>query len=222
MKHVVIDLEMNPIQKKDPARKICRLEIIEIGAVMLNDELQEVGTFQTYVKPEYNTGIAKNITRLTGITDESVRYAPVFNEALRQFTDWCREASEEVMIYSWSNSDYIQIKKEMELKQYEVTAEEESLLHREWSDFQQEFDTHLGFQKQLSLSMALEMAGVDFSGREHDALDDARNTAELLQIFRDEELFNQTLAKIKEALEPKTIGSTLGDLFDFSSIAVES
>ena len=67
--------------------------------------------------------------------------------------------------------------------------------------------------------MALDMAGVDFSGREHDALDDARNTAELLQIFRDEERFNKTLRKIKEYMEPTEIGSTIGSLIDFSAFA---
>ena len=67
--------------------------------------------------------------------------------------------------------------------------------------------------------MALDMAGVDFSGREHDALDDARNTAELLQIFRDEELFNKTLRKIKEYMEPTEIGNTIGSLIDFSAFA---
>ena len=63
------------------------------------------------------------------------------------------------------------------------------------------------------------MAGVDFSGREHDALDDARNTAELLQIFRDEELFDKTLRKIKEYMEPTEIGNTIGSLIDFSAFA---
>ena len=37
MKHIVVDLEMNPIRKNNPARKICSMETIEIGAVMLDD-----------------------------------------------------------------------------------------------------------------------------------------------------------------------------------------
>ncbi len=80
-------------------------------------------------------------------------------------------------------------------------------------------DSHLGLERQLSLKMALDMAGVDFSGREHDALDDARNTAELLQIFRDEELFDKTLRKIKEYMEPTEISNTIGSLIDFSAFA---
>ena len=108
----------------------------------------------------------------------------------------------------------------MILKDYEVSAKEKEILLNRWSDFQAEFDNHLGFERQVSLKMALDMAGVDFSGREHDALDDARNTAELLHIFKDEDLFDKTLRKIKELMQPTAIGSTLGDLFDFSTFAV--
>jgi len=220
MKHIVVDLEMNNIRKKSEARRVCTMETIEIGAVMLDENLQEISTFRTYVKPEYNDGIERKITRLTGITDEMVLNAPMFNEALRMFTSWCMGTGDEVTIYAWSDTDYQQISKEMLLKRYEVSEEEKALFYNEWSDFQHEFDSHMGFERQLSLSMALDMAGIDFSGREHDALDDARNTAGLLQIFRDEELFNNTLRKIREYMKPSSIGNTIGDLIDLSGFAV--
>ena len=220
MKHVVVDLEMNKISKNSTARSICSCETIEIGAVMLDENLREVASFRTYVKPEYNSVIDRRISRLTGITDEMVEHAPLFGEAFRMFTNWCLGTGDDVTIYSWSDSDYNQIAKEIVLKGYHVTDSEQPLLAKEWSDFQHEFDAHLGFDRQLSLKMALDMAGVDFSGREHDALDDARNTAELLQIFRDQSLFDRTLRKIKEAMEPSSMGC-LGDLVDFSMVVCE-
>ena len=81
MKHIVIDLEMNKIARSSEARKICKSEIIEIGAVMLDENLQEIGNFRTYVKPEYNDKIAAEIRNLTGITEAMVANAPVFREA---------------------------------------------------------------------------------------------------------------------------------------------
>lgn len=221
MKHIVVDLEMNNIRKNDEARRICTMETIEIGAVMLDDGLQEVSSFRTHVKPEYCDGITKKISKLTGITDDMVENAPKFNEALRMFTNWCLGTGDEVTIYAWSGTDYSQITKEMVLKNYEVSEKEALLLRKEWSDFQREFDINLGFERQVSLKLALDMAGIDFSGREHTALDDARNTARLLHIFRDECLFDQTLRKVKEVMEPKSIGSTLGELFDFSAFSVD-
>lgn len=220
MKHIVVDLEMNNIRRKSAARRICTMETIEIGAVMLDDDLREVAAFRTYVKPEYNNGIERKISRLTGITDEMVLNAPSFADALRMFTNWCQGTGDDVTVYSWSDSDYKQVMKEMLLKGYEISDEEKLIFEKEWSDFQHEFDTHMGFERQLSLSMALDMAGIEFAGREHDALDDARNTAELLQVFRDEDLFNTTLRKIKEYMEPTAIGNTIGDLIDLSAFAV--
>lgn len=220
MKHVVIDLEMNIISKNSKARKICANETIEIGAVMLDDNLQEISSFRTYVKPEFNSGIVPKIRKLTGITDEMVVNAPSFNEALRAFTSWCLEMGDDVSVYAWSTTDFRQISKEMELKNYEMAEDEKPVLENEWTDFQKEFDGHLGFERQVSLKLALDMAGIDFSGKEHDALDDARNTAELLQVCRDEYLFNQTLRKIEEVMKPSSLENTLGSMFDFSAFVV--
>lgn len=51
-------------------------------------------------------------------------------------------------------------------------------------------------------------------------VDDARNTAKLFHIFKDRELFDNTLSKIAEAMRPTDFGTSLGSLFDLSSFAV--
>ncbi len=216
MKHVVIDLEMNRIPRKSPARAFCSSEIIEIGAVMLDDNLQEISSLRTYVKPEYSDDIAGDIQKLTGISYDMVAGAPGFNEALRMFTSWCHSTGDDVTIYAWSGTDYSQVRKEMELKAYEISAEDQDLLTTEWQDFQREFDSNMGFERAISLSMAIDMAGIEFEGRAHDALDDARNTAGLLQVFMDKTLFDATLQKIKEAMQPTSISNSIGELFDLS------
>lgn len=220
MKHIVVDLEMNNILQKSEARRICTNETIEIGAVMLDDNLQEISSFRTYVKPEYNDGIVPKISRLTGITNSMVANAPKFREAFRMFTNWCLGTGDDITLYAWSDSDYNQICKEILLKDYTISEEEAEIVSIEWTDFQKEFDGHLGFERQVSLKLALEMAGIDFSGREHDALDDARNTAELLQIFKDEKMFDLTLRKIEEAMKPTSLENTIGSMFDLSMFAI--
>lgn len=220
MKHIVVDLEMNTVTKRPEISVLCNMETIEIGAVMLDDSLQEIASFRTYVKPEYNSTIAPKIQKLTGITYPMVAGAPSFCEAFRMFTRWCLGTGDEVTVYAWSETDFNQICKEMTLKNYEPEPEERVICDRKWSDFQEEFDTRLGFQKQLSLRNALEMMGFGFEGREHDALDDARNTAELLQMFRDEEKFNLTCRKIEEVMKPSNVGISLGSLIDFSQFAL--
>ena len=218
MKHIVVDLEMNPIKFDSPARSIGTNEVIEIGAVMLDEELNEVSAFRTYVKPELNDGITKKIRKLTGITDEMVANAPNFNTAFRMFTSWCNGTGDEIIIHAWSDSDYYQIQKEIQIKAYEISEDEKFITDNEWDDFQEKFDSRLNFESQLKLSTALDMAGINFEGNEHDALDDARNTAELLKVFSDQALFDKTLKLIEEVMTPSNISCSLGSLFDFSSL----
>lgn len=141
MKHIVVDLEMNKVGKG--YRNLgCTMETIEIGAIMLDENFQEISSFRTYVKPEYNTRITSIVRDLTGITYDMVINAPKFNEAIKMLSNRC-----------------------------------------------------LG-------------------------VDDARNTAKLFHIFKDRELFDNTLSKIAEAMRPTDFGTSLGSLFDLSSFAV--
>ena len=117
MKHIVIDLEMNALDKKFKDEKIiCGREIIQIGAVLLDDQYQEIGYFNTLVKPQYNERIERKFEKLTGISTKMVQNAPVFAEAMEQFFSWCHSIKDEIHIYQWSESDYEQITKELELK----------------------------------------------------------------------------------------------------------
>ena len=47
MKHIFVDFEMHPIAKEfQNERKICPCEIIEFGAVMLDDDFIEISSFK--------------------------------------------------------------------------------------------------------------------------------------------------------------------------------
>ena len=50
MKHIVVDLEMNPVAKEHrEIRRKLNGEIIEIGAVRLNENFEQEDEFQCYV-----------------------------------------------------------------------------------------------------------------------------------------------------------------------------
>ena len=219
MKHIVVDLEMNGVGK-EYKNLGCTMETIEIGAIMLDENFQEISSFRTYVKPEYNTRVTSVVSKLTGINYNMLINAPKFNEALKMFSNWCMGVDDDIKIYAWSTNDYKQVSKEIKLKHYEISLDESRVYLTEWNDFQEEFDVELGFDKKVSLSLSLDMAGIDFLGREHSALDDARNTAKLFHVFKDREMFDITLSKIAEAMKPTEFGTSLGSLFDFSGFAV--
>lgn len=220
MRYIVVDLEMNRMDKKyKEERQICNMEIIEIGAVMLDDSFREIAHYKTYVKPQFSESIGAFYEKLTGITTAMVEDAPVFEDAIRDFLAWCKADGTEVQICTWSDTDYSQVAHEMKLKNYEPTKDEKEVL-RDWYDFQKEYGEVVGFSKAVSLENALLYAGVDFQGRQHDALVDARNTAELLLIVRDESKREKALGKAIEAMQEKEMGTSLGEMFDFSAFLV--
>lgn len=221
MNHIVVDLEMNIIGKKHPARAIWRQEIIEIGAVLMDDNLTEIAAFRTYVKPEYSDRIHPDVEKITGITYSMVENAPSFSEAFHMFTDWCLGTGKEFTIHAWSDSDYAQITHEMILKEYRPSKEEELITDIPWQDFQRTIDDYLGFERQISLQKALELAGIDFNGHAHDALDDARNTARLLSVHHDPVKIKEVLEKIREVMIPTPLGNSIGNMFDFSTLVFE-
>ena len=183
MKKIFMDLEMNPIDKSfAEERKTCTMETIEIGAICLNEQNEETGNFCEYVKPQYSAGISSRYQKLTGITTEMVQDASPFADVLARFADWCGEG--DYTIWSWSDSDIWQILKETDLKHIEDTPKMKYMLNH-WRDFQQEFGSMMHITKAMKLERAVSLAGLDFSGRAHDGLTDARNTACLYQKTQD-------------------------------------
>lgn len=220
MKHIVVDLEMNPLDRNFKKEKaICGREIIQIGAVLLDDQYQEIGHFNTLVKPQYNKRIEKKFEKLTGIKTDMLQDAPVFKDAIGQFFSWCHSINDDIRIYQWSKSDCTQITKELTLKKICLDLYDTELLLG-FQDFQKEFGDKLGLSKAVSLKDAVMYAGVDFSGKEHDALDDAKNTAALLRIIRIPDLCKAALENVIDALATKSMGTSLGELFHFEELGI--
>ncbi len=208
MIHIVIDLEMNPIKKdRREVRKFLLDEVIEFGAAKLDENYQQVDTFQCYVKPEYCT-ISSHITKLTGITDEMVANAENFSAAFKKFFDWI--GTWDMKIYSWSNSDIIQLRNECA---YKIPDFDIARLQSQWLDIQKEFDEKIGVSANLALKHAIGAMDRNFKGTEHTALADAENTAAILTLMQDEEKFQKTMKPVIDMLNPNAFSESIGDLF---------
>ena len=221
MQHIFLDFEMNPIPKENrEARFVVISEIIQIGAVKLNDDYQLVDRFSLNVKPEYSP-VMPHITALTGIKQEDVENAPLLKEAIDIFAKWIMDSSEngdgKVRIYAWSNSDWKQFSGECRLKELEIPK-----CFNRWMDFQRIYTRLMGLSRRnpLSLTNALGASDGSFSGSQHSAVADAENSASLLTLVKDKEAFAERTRIVRQLMgkgeEPA--GATRGDLFDLSSI----
>ncbi|HBT79714.1 MAG: exonuclease domain-containing protein [Selenomonas sp.] len=209
MKHIVVDLEMNPVARDfREVRKTLKDEVIEIGAVCLNDAYEQESQFRCYVQPQYGP-IRKHITELTHITQDMVDGQPVYAESFGRFVDWVGE--DEAKIYSWSMSDIKQLRREC---RYKLPDFDVSWLDSRWVDLQQAFDDRLGLHNNLALKYALGAINHDFVGSQHTALDDAVNTSAILVLMQDDAKFRQTMQPVLDVLQPKEeLTSNIGDLF---------
>lgn len=208
MKHVVVDLEMNPVSREfREVRSKLNEEVIEIGAVRLDENFQQEAEFQCYVKPEYGP-IKKHITSLTGITQAMVADKKTYAACFQDFVDWVGE--EETKIYSWSMSDIKQLRSEC---RYKLPDFDIGWLNARWVDLQQEFDDRLGLHNSLALKHALGAMDHKFEGTQHTALADAINTSAILTLMQDDAKFKETMKPVLEILQPKDdLASSIGDL----------
>lgn len=177
--HIVLDLEMNPVSKEHKnAYENLRQEIIEIGAVKLDEHLEIVDTFDCFVKPEFNYQITPYINKLTGIKSSSAMNAESFATALKDFEAWIENGAD-TRIYSWSDNDLIQLKTECEFK---AVAFPKNM--KRWLDFQKVFPRLMNLSnkgKHLALSEAIKYFDIEIDSKKvHSALYDAEITSKLL------------------------------------------
>lgn len=183
-KYVIVDLEMCNVPKgiKREAYN-WRNELIQIGAVVVDESLNITDEFMTLVSPEF--GVIDNfIEKLTGISRKDVQGAPKVKEALELFVNWLPS---DAVLVSWSENDESQIRKEIEAKNVFIKGLDDYL--DTWVDCQKTFGEKMNAQKNYKLSEALIIADIDYDEGEHDALVDAKNTAQLfVKMEREPEL----------------------------------
>ncbi|WP_196890333.1 3'-5' exonuclease [Aureivirga marina] len=81
MKYIIFDLEATCWEKANGRKN----EVIEIGAVMVNENKEIVSEFEQFVKPSKEPILSDFCTKLTSITQKDVENAPYFQEAIENF-----------------------------------------------------------------------------------------------------------------------------------------
>jgi len=207
MLHVFVDFEMTcwrspkEVERDQP-------EIIEIGAVKLDEQFRLIDTFSMYIKPEINTQITKTCTELTGITNEVLAGAPAFAEGMKLFMDWIGRS--DVKIYSWGKDDKEQLEQEFRVKGLSPGL---PAPFRKWRNFQSIFMRVFDFNRRIGLTVAMDLLGFDFVGQQHKAVDDALNSAKLLMLIKDPVRFKEKKEQLSKVYNRKeTFTSTIGDL----------
>ena len=174
MNYIVVDLEWNQAMssKSSVFNKLpihLRGEIIEIGAVKLNDDMSLGEEFTIDVKPVYFKRMHYKVKKLTGFDKERLAKGLAFPDAMEIFRDWC---GEDVTFLTWGCDD-------------RGIMEQNIIIHdldwdwiAGWVNLQLIYNLQTGGDKnQKSLASAMEHFGIEQTRIAHDALGDAYNTA---------------------------------------------
>ena len=172
---LVIDLEATT---DDGGWPITDMEVIEIGASLVNREGREVDHFQRFVKPRRRPQLTPLCRELTHITQANIDGAAPFNDVWAQFERWLGHYQPRLEGWiSWGDYDRKQL-----LQEWQANAVHSLLATVPHLNLKQRFAKARQLKRPMGLNSALQLAGLQFSGQQHRALEDARNTARLLPL----------------------------------------
>lgn len=207
--YAVVDLEMCKVPygaKKSKYR--WKHETIQIGAVLLNESLEIIDKFSTYVSPQFGF-IDTYINNLTGISRANVRNAPIMEKALQEFMNWIPNGAK---VVSWSRNDELQIRHEIEAK--DICIEGLDVILDNWIDCQKTFGEKMNSSRCYKLSEALVAADIIYEDGAHNGLVDAYDTALLFaKMEKEPQLVLNSYYQSAISDENSSSGFTIGNLF---------
>lgn len=190
MTEIILDLEWNGAHC--PSIGAYFNEIIEIGAVKMDDEMRIVDEFHATVRPVVSKKLTSIVKNLTHITEEELAQGADFRTAFANLSAWAGEKP--IALLTWSNTDLGVLLEN--LKYYQMGETVPFITH--YADIQPYCQRKLGLDssQQVSLENACEAAGIRREDTDwHRALDDSILTALLVSKVYDEASFQAVLLK---------------------------
>lgn len=181
MNYIVLDLEWN--QSINDTEEIPKLafEIIEIGAVMLNDTYVMVHEFSRLVKPEVYHEMNQITSRLIHLQMQELQSGDPFTEVAEDFLKWC--GSGEYIFCTWGSMDLTELQRNMQF--YNMTPMSDGPIA--FLDVQKLFS--LAFEdgkSRRALEYAVDKVGIEKDIPFHRAFSDAYYTAKLLKVIAEQ------------------------------------
>lgn len=175
----MFDIERNfrPYKSEDPS------EIVDIGAVKIDvSTMKVIGEFSELVKP--SAPLTRHTTKLTGITKKDLIGVGNFPQIIEKFIQFIGEDS---IFVSWGKEDYRFLSQDCTLYGVECPCmEKESRFDVQKFVFQAYEEL---FEHTPSLQFAVDQLGLTWEGKQHRALADAENTANIfLKVYGERDI----------------------------------
>ncbi len=175
--YVVFDLEWNQSPEgKEHSIAEFPFEIIEIGAVKMNERLQIISEYHRLVTPQVYTQLHYRISQVTHLhMSELRREGRPFPEVAREFLKWC---GEDASFCTWGSMDLTELQRNMKYHGMGNPFPRPLLYY----DVQKLYALQTGAGKEKpSLDHAVDDLGILEDRPFHRALDDAYYTGKVMQ-----------------------------------------
>lgn len=169
MYYVIIDLEWNNVYSRK--HKGFFNEIIEIGAVMADENFRTLDTFSILIKSQLGKKLSSRVKKLTQISNEELKQGVTFPRAIKEFKKWIGD--KDCVFMSWGNAD---VRTLVENYKY-FLGSDTVLFMKHYADLQKYCQDAMGLSSanQVGLTSAAERLGIDPEEyAAHRALEDSR------------------------------------------------
>jgi inhibitor of KinA sporulation pathway (predicted exonuclease) len=196
MNYIVFDLEFNQKyeDKKDQNEESneCKekeknlnlpFEIIQIGAVKLNENFEKLSTFNFLIKPTIHTILHPYVETLTKINGDDINSSETFPYIYDKFIKFIGE--EEAILCVWGIVDIKELLRNIKFHNLSTAS-----LPLKYIDVQSHASKYFNIQKGLKIGLktAIELLDISLQGDFHDAINDAYYTGEVLK-----KIFNKNI-----------------------------
>jgi inhibitor of KinA sporulation pathway (predicted exonuclease) len=181
MNYLIFDLEFNQdfnIIKEDKSRikSNCPFEIIQIGAVKLNENLKTISNFDRLIKPVIYTELHPYVKEITGITIQQLNIAKPFIDIYKELIDFM--GKDKIVLGVWGMADIKELFRNIQYQKLDT-----SIVPKEYINIQTYASSYLNCPKgtHIGLRNAVELLDISLKSRFHDAFHDACYTAEVFK-----------------------------------------
>lgn len=187
MNYIIFDLEWNqsPLGKEQE-EKMLPFEIVEIGAVKLNKNKEEISRFHETIKPVVYHAFHKKTKEIIHLDMAGLRYARTFPEVIDSFLRWCGHSPK---YCTWGPGDLLELQRNMRYHQIPDKLPKPLFFY----DIQKIFSIVYEDRKtRRSLEFAVDALKIPKVMEFHNALSDAHYTAEVLKTMESNQILKNS------------------------------
>ena len=177
MQYIVLDLEWNqPEDGKSSSERVLPFEIIEIGAVKLNEKKEIVSKFQTLIRPQVYDEINWRIRKMLDLKPGELERGRRFPDAASAFLEWC---GRDPFFCTWGGQDLTELQRNMAYYGMEDLSDRPI----RYLNVQKLYSAKIGDSSQFSLETAADREHIVKDVPFHRAYSDAYYTTKILRLI---------------------------------------